>query len=174
MAASKVMNFSRGGVWEGSCIFLTWMGPPLTNPRANRASITLDSVLSSVEVIEEMAERFARDAGFDEDVASQIAMVSREASVNAIMHGNKYDPAKHIKASFEVTDDALNIVISDEGAGVDLDAIPDPLAPENILRTSGRGIFLMRAIMDEVHFQVLTPGTEIKMVKHIDQKEIYP
>lgn len=146
----------------------------MTDSTANRINLTLDSVLASVEIVEETAERFARDAGFDEDTASQIAMVSREAAVNAVIHGNKYDSAKHVNASFEMTDKAVTIRIADEGPGLDTDTIPDPLAPENILRTSGRGIFLMRAIMDEVHFRMLNPGTEIKLVKLRVQKEIYP
>ena len=146
----------------------------MTDSTANRINLTLDSVLASVEIVEETAERFARDAGFDEDTASQIAMVSREAAVNAVIHGNKYDSAKHVNASFEMTDKAVTIQIADEGPGLDTETIPDPLAPENILRTSGRGIFLMRAIMDEVHFCRLNPGTEIKLVKLRVQKEIYP
>ncbi len=145
----------------------------MTDSTANRTSLTLDSVLGSVEIVEETAEKFARNAGFDEDTASQIAMVSREAAVNAIVHGNKYDPAKHVYASFEVTDTELTIQIADEGPGLDPEGIPDPLAPENILRSSGRGIFLMRAIMDEVHFRMLHPGTEIKLVKLRVQKEIH-
>lgn len=145
---------------------------PLTDSTANRTSLTLDSVLASVEIVEKTAERFALSAGFDEDFSSQIAMISREAAVNAIVHGNKYDPAKRVTASFEITDKALTIQISDEGPGLDTDAIPNPLAQENILRPSGRGIFLMRAIADEVHFRMLHPGTEIKLVKLRVQKEI--
>ena len=148
-------------------------GAPLTDSTANRTSLTLDSVLGSVEIVEETAEKFARNAGFDVDTASQIAMVSREAAVNAIVHGNKYDPTKHVNASFEITDTELTIQIADEGLGLDPEGIPDPLAPENILRSSGRGIFLMRAIMDEVHFRMLHPGTEIKLVKLRVQKEIH-
>ena len=98
-------------------------------------------------------------------------MVAREASVNGIVHGNKYDLAKHLKVCFELTDAALTIEISDEGAGVDAESLPDPLAAENLLRTSGRGIFLIRAMMDEVHFRQLNPGTQITMVKHRVQKE---
>lgn len=145
----------------------------MTDSTANRTSLTLDSVLGSVEIVEETAEKFARNAGFDVDTASQIAMVSREAAVNAIVHGNKYDPTKHVNASFEITDTELTIQIADEGLGLDPEGIPDPLAPENILRSSGRGIFLMRAIMDEVHFRMLHPGTEIKLVKLRVQKEIH-
>ncbi len=134
--------------------------------------MTLESELSSVELVEAKAEQLAREGGFDEDTASQIAMVAREAVINAILHGNKRDPAKQVHASFELSDEALNIRIADEGPGLDPDTVPDPLAPENILRSSGRGIFLMRAIMDEVHFHQLNPGTEIELVKHRAKKEL--
>jgi serine/threonine-protein kinase RsbW len=131
----------------------------------------LDSELASVEPVETRAEQLALEAGFDEDTASQIAMVTREATINAIRHGNGFDPAKHVRVRFELNDEALSITVADEGPGLDPDTVPDPCAPENILRSSGRGIFLMRAIMDEVHFHQLNPGTEIELVKHRAKKE---
>jgi serine/threonine-protein kinase RsbW len=144
----------------------------LTDSTTNRSSMTLESDLSSVERVETKAEQLAREAGFDDDTSSQIAMVVREAVINAILHGNKRDPAKKVHASFELNDEALSIRIADEGPGLDPETVPDPLAPENILRSSGRGIFLMRAIMDEVHFHQLNPGTEIQMIKHRVKKEL--
>ena len=95
-----------------------------------------------------------------------IAMAVREAAVNAVLHGNAYDPKKQITAAFETTAEALIIRISDQGPGLDPDTVPDPLAPENILRGSGRGIFLIRAFMDEVNFRQLHPGTELTLIKH--------
>ncbi|WP_232298762.1 ATP-binding protein [Granulicella tundricola] len=132
----------------------------------------LDSVLASVQTVEESTESFAREAGFDEDDASQIAMVAREAAVNAVVHGNKYDTAKHVTFSCALTDQELRVQVADEGPGLDPESIPNPLAPENLLRSSGRGVFLMKAIMDEVHFRQLTPGTEITLVKRRISKEI--
>ena len=139
--------------------------------QTNHVSLTLDSVLTSVETVEETAEKFALRAGFDEDTSSQIAMVSREATVNAVLHGNKQDPEKYVTANFELTDHQLKIQIADQGPGLDPDSVPDPLAPENIMRPCGRGIFLMKAIMDEVHFRQLQPGTEITMIKNRISKE---
>ncbi len=92
-------------------------------------------------------------------------MVAREAAVNAVMHGNRYDVARHVTASFEITPAELIIKIADQGGGLDPSVIPDPLAPENLLRSSGRGVFLMRAFMDEVSFRELYPGTEITLIK---------
>ena len=137
----------------------------------HRFTLVLDSVLPSVERVEEAAETLARQAGFEEEISSQISMVCREAAVNAVLHGNCYDPRKHVTASFELTQQALTVRVADEGKGFDPDKTPDPLAPENLLRTAGRGIFLMRALMDEVHFRQLSPGTEITLIKDRHSKE---
>ena len=130
-----------------------------------RETLTLASALPSVDAVERTTLVYAQRAGFDEDTASNLAMVTREAAVNAIVHGNKYDPAKQVIATFELSDETLKVQVADQGEGLDPGSIPDPLAPENLLRTSGRGVFLMRAFMDEVHFRQLTPGTEITMIK---------
>ncbi len=140
-------------------------------PTADRISMTLESELPSVERVEETAERLAQRAGFDEDTVSHIAMVAREATVNAVLHGNKYNKQKHVSANFLLTEEALTIEIADQGDGLDPDQCPDPRDPENLLRTSGRGIFLMRALMDEVHFRQLSPGMQITLVKRRAQKE---
>lgn len=137
----------------------------MTDGTASRQSLTLASELSSIDLVEQTAMDFASRAGFDEDTASNIAMVAREAAANAVIHGNRYDAAKHVAASFEASSDAVKICIADEGTGFDSGLIPDPLAPENLLRSSGRGVFLMRAFMDEVNFRQLSPGTEITLVK---------
>jgi serine/threonine-protein kinase RsbW len=137
--------------------------PDSTN---NRASLTLASSIESVDLVERTAEEFAERAGFDEDTVPNIAMAVREAAVNAVIHGNSYDPTKQITATFESNSDSLIVRVTDQGPGLDPDSVPDPLAPENILRGSGRGIFLIRAFMDEVHFRQLHPGTELTLIKH--------
>jgi serine/threonine-protein kinase RsbW len=138
----------------------------VSDSTTSRVSLTLDSSLKSVDTLEQTAEDFAGRAGFEEDMVPNIAMAVREAAVNAVLHGNAYDPAKQVTASFETTADSLVIRIADQGSGLNPDAIPDPLAPENILRGSGRGIFLIRTFMDEVHFRQLHPGTELTLIKH--------
>jgi serine/threonine-protein kinase RsbW len=132
-----------------------------------RVSYTLDSTLETVDNAEQAATRIAADNGFDEDEIMQISMAVREAAVNAVLHGNAYDPDKKVKLEFERTTRDLVITIRDQGPGLDPTKIPDPLAPENLLKTSGRGIFLIRSFMDEVHFHPSTSGTEIKLVKHV-------
>jgi serine/threonine-protein kinase RsbW len=138
----------------------------VADPFASRFTYTLDSSLESVNRLEQTAEQLAQKAGLDEDAVFQVAMAVREASVNAVLHGNAYDAHKKITASFENTGKALVIRITDQGKGLDIATLPDPLAPENILSGSGRGIFLIRSFMDEVHFKQLHPGTELTLIKN--------
>ncbi|MBZ5720397.1 MAG: ATP-binding protein [Acidobacteriia bacterium] len=133
----------------------------------HRVSYTLDSTLETVDSAEQTASRIAAEAGFDDDEVMRIAMAVREAAVNAVLHGNAYDPGKKVKLDIERTNYDLVITICDQGKGLDLNKIPDPLAPENLLKTSGRGIFLIRSFMDEVHIRPSHTGTEIKLVKHV-------
>lgn len=139
----------------------------MSKHRTERLSFTLSSRMESVSEVETAAEKLATEAGLDEDERFRVTMAVREAAVNAVLHGNDYDPNKQITASFENTGKALVITIADEGKGLDPETIPDPLAPENLLRGTGRGIFLIRSLMDEVHFRQLHPGTELTLVKHL-------
>jgi serine/threonine-protein kinase RsbW len=134
---------------------------------ANRVSYTLDSSLQSVNLAEETAQLIAARVGFDEDNCMKISMAVREAAVNAVLHGNSYAPNKRMTVAFENTGQALVITITDEGRGLDINSIPDPTTPENLLKQSGRGIFLMRAFMDEVRIRPLEPGTEVTLVKNV-------
>jgi serine/threonine-protein kinase RsbW len=139
----------------------------VSEAKAERLSLRLNSTMESVAAVEAAAEKLAAEAGLDEDERFHVTMAAREAAVNAVLHGNAYDPAKEITASFENTGAALVIIIADQGKGLDPEALPDPRAPENLLRGSGRGIFLIRAFMDEVRFRQLHPGTELTLVKHL-------
>ncbi len=132
----------------------------------NRVSYTLESTLDSVNTAEQAAEKMAAKAGFSEEEINKISMAVREAAVNAVLHGNAYDPNKKVTVSYENTENSLVIKVSDQGEGLDPKDIPDPLAPENLLKQSGRGIFLMRAFMDDVQIRNLDPGTEFTLIKH--------
>lgn len=139
----------------------------VTNPKPGKWSFSLPSTMESVSEIEAAAEKLATEAGVDEEERFRITMAVREAAVNAVLHGNDYDPAKQVTASFEHNDKSLIFTIADQGKGVDWENLPDPLAPENLLRGTGRGIFLIRSFMDEVHFRQLDPGTELTLIKHL-------
>jgi Anti-sigma regulatory factor (Ser/Thr protein kinase) len=135
----------------------------------DRVSYTLDSTLDSVNKAEQAAEEAAGKMPFEDEDCHRIAMAVREAAVNAVLHGNAYDPKKKMTVSFENTGESLVIKIADQGRGIKDEDIPNPLAEENLLKQSGRGIFLIRSFMDDVRFRQLEPGTEITLVKHIGQ-----
>ena len=88
--------------------------------------------MESVAEVEAAAERLAAEAGLNEDELFHVAMAVREAAVNAVLHGNEYDSTKHIQVSLENTGTELRFVIADQGKGVNLEQLPDPLAPENL------------------------------------------
>ncbi|HUX46069.1 MAG TPA: ATP-binding protein [Terracidiphilus sp.] len=140
----------------------------MDKPKAGKLQFSLNSSMESVSEVEAAADKLAAEAGFDEDERFRLAMAVREAAVNAVLHGNDYDPAKKVTASFENNGKSLVITVADEGKGLNPETIPDPLAPENLMRGTGRGIFLIRSFMDEVHFRQLHPGTELTLVKHLN------
>jgi len=123
--------------------------------------------MESVGEVEAAADQLATEAGLDEDQRFHIGMAVREATINAVLHGNEYDPARKIDVALENTGKDLVFVIADEGHGFNPEDVPDPLAAENLLRGTGRGIFLIRSLMDEVHFRQLHPGTELTLIKHL-------
>ncbi len=139
----------------------------VSGSKAGKLVFSLSSTMESVGEVEAAAEKLAAEAGLDEDACFHVTMAAREAALNAVLHGNEYDPAKQITASFENTGKSLIVTIADQGPGLDPDTLPDPRAPENLLRGTGRGIFLIRSLMDEVHFRQLHPGTELTLIKHL-------
>jgi len=143
----------------------------VNRPQAESREFALSSTMASVAQIEAAAEQLALEAGLDEDQRFNISMAVREAAVNAVIHGNEYDSAKHVSVRLQNTGSDLIFTIADQGKGLgenfDPNSLPDPLAPENLLRGCGRGIFLIRSFMDEVHFRQLQPGTELTLVKHL-------
>jgi serine/threonine-protein kinase RsbW len=131
----------------------------------------LDSTLESVESAEELALGVAQRAGFDEDDLMKIGMAVRESVVNAVVHGNRYNEHKKVRFSVSHNGERYTIRIADEGEGFDCKALPDPLSPENLMRTSGRGIFLIRSFMDEFEMRRREPcGTEVTLVKYVVSK----
>ena len=109
---------------------------------------------------------FVQTCGIGEEAAFGIEMAVREAITNAMVHGNKEDETKTIEVTFNCLEHALEIEVKDEGEGFDPAGVPDPTDPANILKTSGRGIFLMRSFMDDVEWSMRPEGgTTVRMVK---------
>jgi serine/threonine-protein kinase RsbW len=144
-------------------------------PDTKHLEVTLDTHVESVNVAEEMCLRVAESAGFGEDDCYRIGMSVREGVINAFHYGNQEKPDKKIHLAVDITPEKMIIHVLDEGKGFDLSHVPDPLAQENLLSTSGRGIFLMRAFMDE--FNVVpgrTGGAEIIMSKKLPGENPVP
>jgi len=132
---------------------------------------SLDSTLESVDSAEELALSVAQRAGFDEDDLMKIGMAVRESMVNAVVHGNRYNVHKKVHLSVSKSPEEFVIRIADQGEGFDYENLPDPLAQENLLRHSGRGIFLIKAFMDDFRVRRLEPGgTEVTLVKYLVSK----
>ena len=143
------------------------------NLRADTETVErfLDSTLESVDNAEELALQEAEKAGVPEDDLHKIAMAVRESMVNAVVHGNRYNAHKKVHLSLSKTPGEFVVKIADQGEGFDYDGLPDPLAQENLLRHSGRGIFLIKAFMDDFQVRRLEPaGTEVTLVKHLVSK----
>lgn len=131
----------------------------------------LDSTLDSVDSAEELAVGIAQRAGLGEDDLMKIGLAVRESMVNAVMHGNRYSSEKKVHFAVAASSAQFTVRIADEGTGFDFESLPDPLAPENLLRTSGRGIFLIRSFMDEFQMRRLeSGGTEVTLVKNLVSK----
>ena len=127
----------------------------------------LESTLDSVDRAELLVLDIANRAGFPEEDLHKIGMAVRESMVNAVVHGNRYNLKKKVHLSVVNNIDRLHVTITDEGEGFDVSRLPDPLAQENLLRQSGRGLLLIRAFVDEVHIQKAPPlGTEVRLVKY--------
>ncbi len=128
----------------------------------------MDSTLESVDAAEAWVLEAAEKAGVHEDDLHKIGMAVRECMVNAVVHGNRYNAHKKVHVTVNATAERFTIKIADQGEGFDLSDLPDPLAEENLLRHSGRGIFLIQAFMDDLEIRRLVPsGTEVTLVKNL-------
>jgi len=128
---------------------------------------TFSSTLESVDEAEEIVLKEATGLGFDTDDQHKIGISIRECMVNAVVHGNRYNNKKKVHLTVSRSPGTLEVRIGDEGEFFDRSKLPDPLADENLLRHSGRGLLLMQAFMDEFQVRPREPnGTEVKLVKH--------
>lgn len=124
------------------------------------------STLESVDVAEAEIVKAAAAAGFGEDEQHDIGMAVRECMVNAVVHGNRYNKNKHVHVDVTKSESGFTIRIADEGEGFEEQGVPDPLHETNVLRNSGRGLFLMRAFMTDVKVEKVSPrGTRVTLVK---------
>ena len=132
--------------------------------------IELPSVFEMIDLVQALVDQLGRLLGFDEDTQHWVSVAVRESVINAIKHGNRFDPLKRVEVDFTVTPAAapteISVRVRDHGDGFDPQALPDPLAPENLLKSNGRGIFFMRSFMDDVRIErAAGGGMEVRMAK---------
>lgn len=130
-------------------------------PDATIQKFELPSNLESLSKIEQLIENLCEYKTISQDCYGNMLIALTEAVNNAIVHGNKNDISKKVHLELETTDDEILFTISDEGKGFDYNKVPDPTLPENIYKTSGRGVFLMKNLADNIVFD--ENGTSIKL-----------
>ncbi len=124
-----------------------------------------------LETADALVARLADAIEIDIDSRQDILVALHESLVNAIVHGNRGDEARSVVLRLAIDADVLEIRVADEGQGFDPTGVPDPLAPENLAKSSGRGILMMRTVMDGVTFRRLPGGgTEVTMRKRLPRR----
>jgi serine/threonine-protein kinase RsbW len=114
--------------------------------------IEIPSITENIRIIESFIDNAKERFNLDDDIYGNIMIAVTESVNNAIMHGNKSDRTKNVTLSLSLNNNIINFQIEDEGIGFDFQHLPDPTSPENLGKPSGRGIFLMKHLSDEVNF----------------------
>jgi serine/threonine-protein kinase RsbW len=129
-------------------------------------TIQFPSDVEYLEKIEKTSAKIAADAGFDESTVDDISIALTELVNNAIHHGNQNDRNKIVTVSFTVDEKKISISISDQGHGFSPASISDPVHPDNLMADNGRGIYLVKALMDNVDYKISDAGTEVIIIKN--------
>ncbi|MFN8060077.1 MAG: ATP-binding protein [Vicinamibacterales bacterium] len=146
---------------------------PFMPSGAHTCSLRIQSIVDMLDYVQVVSDRVSVMAGLDEDATHWVGVAVRESVINAIKHGNRHDRQKSVTVEFSFTPEheprKLIIRVMDEGEGFVPEEVADPLAPENLLKSSGRGIFFMRSFMDDVTLTKRPEGgMEVRMVKNLD------
>jgi len=147
--------------------------PQMANPpRETTVRLRFNSAFEMLDMVQLVSDQVGRQLALDEDGLTWMEVAVRESVINAIKHGNRHDRTRFVTVEFTTRigrgSPELVIVVRDEGEGFDPDALLDPLAPENLLKSSGRGIFFMRSFMDDVRLsRVPGGGMEVRMTKRL-------
>jgi serine/threonine-protein kinase RsbW len=135
-----------------------------TSPRT--VKIDIASRFEMLDMVQTVLNHLATLVGFKEDEFHFMGVAVRESVVNAMKHGNQMDESKRVSVIFTLHPDAIDVEVADQGLGFDPEAVPDPVAQENLLKADGRGIFFMRSFMDTVSYSFpKAGGTVVQMTK---------
>jgi len=133
----------------------------------NKYHLEIESNPRNLITVEEFVNYFAVDLNINNGKIPGLLLAVTEASTNAIIHGNKSDVTKLVTIDVTKEDNQLIISVKDQGAGFDPAKIPDPTETDNLLKDSGRGIYLMRVYMDDLKFNVTPKGTETILILNL-------
>ncbi len=138
----------------------------------NTVRVDFHSTFDMLDFVQVVCDHVGRLSGLDDEAIHWVGVAVRESVINAIKHGNSNDERKRVHVDFTpldaIAEPGIHIRVRDEGPGFDPSTLPDPLAPENLLKASGRGIFLIRSFMDEMVLQRAPEGgMEVVMVKRV-------
>ena len=123
--------------------------------------LEIASKTESLHLVEKFVDDFSASCNIDHDVYGNLLIATLEAANNAITHGNKLDESKQVELVFSIEESKILLTVKDEGSGFDYQNIPDPTSPENIENMSGRGVYLMSKLSDEIEFE--NNGSFVKM-----------
>lgn len=133
---------------------------------ARALSLDLPRCPWTIDTVDGFVGEAAASAGFDADSIQDVQIAVHEAVTNAIVHGNGLDESRRVRLQVAVSPAGLEVRVQDQGRGFDPGDVPDPLAPENLCKSSGRGILFMRSLMDDVRFQrAADGGTQVILLK---------
>jgi serine/threonine-protein kinase RsbW len=127
--------------------------------------LQVPSRIEHLDVVQALAERLASLAGYEEEETLDLGLAVREGAINAMKHGHEFDPALSVRVCFSTDESHFVVSIRDLGEGFEPEDAPDPTSPENILRTSGRGLLLMRSLVDQIEFQRHAQGMELILTR---------
>jgi len=137
---------------------------------ARRISLRLPSNVNMLGVIDKVVEGVSEYLDLDSENHNALAIAVIEAGTNAIQHGNKYDESKFVDLSFEIRPGSIRVSVSDRGPGFDLEKVEKELLDADPLRARGRGILIMRELMDEVDFKFGKNGTTVILAKSVPKR----
>ena len=135
-------------------------------PRHSEVRLTIDSRFEDLELVDALSETVLAYVDVSGEELEHASLAVREAAANAVEHGNGPDSDEPVEILLQLNARTLTVSVRDQGNGFDPRTLPDPLAPENLMKPKGRGVFLMKRFMDEVEFDFAS-GTVVTLRKHL-------
>ncbi len=145
----------------------------MAQPALQPVTLTCNTDLRFIDLIQVVGSEFLKHLSFSQEDGERLWLAIQEGIANAMRHGNKLDREQPIKVAFVPKPDCFEIRIEDRGPGVDLDSLPDPNLPENLLKPGGRGVYFMRQVMDEIRMERSPQGSTLVLVKARRPREVH-